>query len=192
MKITARAVTRAAAGALPAQGIVSIVPDLELAYGHGTVEVSSPDPRTPPSIELNFLGVEKDRSRLREGVRLGLELSRDPSFKGILADRVTPSDAETASDDAIDDWMMRVVRTSHHLCSSCRMGPASDPFAVTDQFGRVHGLDNLRIADASIFADVVRANTNATAILVGERIAEFVRTDLGAALETVQTDSSSS
>ena len=55
------------------------------------------------------------------------------------------------------------------------MGPASDPMAVVDQYGRVHGLDNLRIADASIMPDCIRANTNATTIMIGERIADFMR-----------------
>ena len=53
------------------------------------------------------------------------------------------------------------------------MGPASDPLAVVDQHGRVHGLENLRIADASIMPDCIRANTNATTIMIGERVADF-------------------
>ena len=56
------------------------------------------------------------------------------------------------------------------------MGPASDPLAVVDQYGRVHGLENLRIADASIMPDCIRANTNATTIMIGERVADFLKT----------------
>jgi len=182
MKITARTVTRAAAGTDPtAPGLVSIVPDLELAYGSGQIAVVSPDPAAAPSIDLNFLRLEEDRRRLRESVRIAIALSQHPSFEGILAERVTPLPSDLASDAALDAWMMRVVRTSHHLCGSCKMGPESDPLAVTDQYGRVHGIANLRIADASIFPDVVRANTNATAIMVGERIAEFTRAELSVA-----------
>ena len=55
------------------------------------------------------------------------------------------------------------------------MGPASDPMAVVDQYGRVHGLENLRIADASIMPDCIRANTNATTIMIGERVADFIK-----------------
>jgi choline dehydrogenase len=58
------------------------------------------------------------------------------------------------------------------------MGPASDPMAVVDQHGRVHGLEGLRVADASVMPDVVRANTNATTIMVGERMADLIRQDL--------------
>ena len=57
------------------------------------------------------------------------------------------------------------------------MGPASDPMAVVDQYGRVHGLDNLRIADASIMPDCIRANTNATTIMIGERVADFLKAE---------------
>ena len=56
-----------------------------------------------------------------------------------------------------------------------KMGPASDPLAVVDQFGRVHGLEGLRVADASIMPDCIRANTNATAMAIGERIADLVK-----------------
>ena len=65
--------------------------------------------------------------------------------------------------------------TSQHLCGTCKMGPASDSTAVVDQYGRVHGLDNLRVVDASIMPDVTRANTNATAIVIGERIADLMK-----------------
>jgi choline dehydrogenase len=57
------------------------------------------------------------------------------------------------------------------------MGPASDPLAVVNQYGRVHGLEGLRIADASVMPDCIRANTNATTIMIGERIAEFTQED---------------
>jgi choline dehydrogenase len=55
------------------------------------------------------------------------------------------------------------------------MGPASDSMAVVDQHGKVHGLENIRVADASIMPDCIRANTNATTIMIGEKIADYVR-----------------
>ena len=57
---------------------------------------------------------------------------------------------------------MRVVTTSHHISGTCKMGPASDPMAVVDQYGRLHGLDGLRVADAAIMLGCIRANTNVT------------------------------
>jgi choline dehydrogenase len=58
------------------------------------------------------------------------------------------------------------------------MGPASDPLAVVDQFGRIYGLDNLRVVDASIMPDCIRANTNVTTMMIGERIADFIRQEM--------------
>ena len=66
--------------------------------------------------------------------------------------------------------MMRKVTTSHHVSGTCKMGPASDPLAVVDQRGRVYGIDGLRVADAAIMPDCIRANTNVTSMVIGERI----------------------
>ena len=77
------------------------------------------------------------------------------------------------SDDALDDWMLREVTTGQHISCTCKMGPASDPMAVVDQYGKVHGLKGLRVVDASIMPDCVRANTNVTTMMMGERIADF-------------------
>ncbi|MGH2542616.1 MAG: GMC oxidoreductase, partial [Ardenticatenaceae bacterium] len=66
------------------------------------------------------------------------------------------------------------ITTGQHLTSTCKMGPASDPMAVVDQYGTVHGLQGLRVADASAMPDCVRANTNVTTMMIGERIADFM------------------
>jgi choline dehydrogenase len=69
---------------------------------------------------------------------------------------------------------MREVSTTNHPSGICKMGPASDPAAVVDQYGRVHGLEGIRVADASIMPDCVRANTNATTMMIGERMADLI------------------
>ncbi len=69
---------------------------------------------------------------------------------------------------------MANVLTRHHSSGTCKVGPASDPMAVVDQYSRVHGVDGLRIVDASIKPDVVRANTNVTAIMIGKRVADWI------------------
>jgi len=80
------------------------------------------------------------------------------------------------SDDAsVDRWVRRHVRTSHHISGTYTMGPDTDADALVDEFGRVRGVDNLRVADPSIMHDCVRANTNFTVIMIGERIADFMR-----------------
>ena len=70
--------------------------------------------------------------------------------------------------------MMREVSTTNHISGTCKMGPASDPTAVVDQYGRVRGLEGIRVADASIMPDCVRANTNATTMMIGERMADLI------------------
>jgi len=71
--------------------------------------------------------------------------------------------------------LLHHVTTTQHISGTCKMGPASDPLAVVDQYCRVHGLAGLRVADASVMPDVIRANTNATTIMIAERVADFIR-----------------
>ena len=71
--------------------------------------------------------------------------------------------------------MLRNVGTQHHSSGTCKMGPDDDPMAVVDQYCRVYGLEGLRVVDASVMPDVIRANTNATTIMIGERVADWIR-----------------
>ena len=80
-----------------------------------------------------------------------------------------------ASDDTLDAWVLRNLYTNQHMSGTCKMGRASDPMAVVDQYCRVHGLENLRVVDLSVCPNVVRANTNATAIMIAERTAGWVK-----------------
>ena len=146
-----------------------------LAEGAGELRLESSDPRVQPALDYRLLGPEVDRRRMREAVRKCVELGRQEQFAGIIEELVDPTDEDLASDDALDDWMMRRATTSHHVSGTCKMGPASDLKAVVDQYGRVHGVDGLRVADASIMPDCIRANTNATAMVIGERIGDLIR-----------------
>ena len=154
---------------------IGMVACLYLAESAGRLRLRSPDPRTQPFLDYNLLGTEFDMTRMRESVRICLKLADQEGFTEIIESCLDPSESDLASDDALDDWMLRNVRTSHHISGTCKMGPGSDPTAVVDQFGRVHGLSGLRVADASIMPDCIRANTNVTAMVIGERIADFVK-----------------
>jgi choline dehydrogenase-like flavoprotein len=112
---------------------------------------------------------------MRKAVRLAVQMAAGPAFEALVIERVLPTDADLASDEILDDWLMRNLGTSHHVSGTCKMGPASDSLAVVNQYGRVHGLEGLWIADASIMPDCIRANTNATTIMIGERVAEFIK-----------------
>ena len=87
----------------------------------------------------------------------------------------TPLDADLASNDALDAWIIRNLYTNQHMSGTCKMGLPSDSMAVVDQHCRVHGLENLRVVDLSVCPNVVRANTNATAIMIAERAAGWVK-----------------
>jgi choline dehydrogenase len=148
---------------------------LNLAAGQGEIRLTSPDPHVQPFLDYNYLQEEFDRERFREAIQICLKLGEHEAFKSIIAERIAPTDADLASDEALEDWMLRNISTTHHISGTCKMGPASDPMAVVDQYGRVHGLEGLRVADASIMPDCIRANTNLTTMMIGERIADFIR-----------------
>jgi choline dehydrogenase len=148
---------------------------LQLALGAGELRLQSNDPHMQPFLNYNYYTEPFDLERMRKAIRLIVRLSESPAFKELLRERVLPTDADLASDSALDDWLMANSGTSHHVSGTCKMGPASDPMAVINQYGHVHGLENLWVADASVMPDCIRANTNATTIMIGERIAEFLQ-----------------
>ena len=148
---------------------------LYLAAGAGHLELASPDPHTHPILDYNLLEEDFDRQRMREAVRICLDLARHDELASIIEERFSPTDADLESEDTLDEWLLRNVTTSHHISGTCKMGPASDPMAVVDQRGRVYGIDGLRVADASIMPDCIRANTNVTSMVIGERIADYIR-----------------
>tara|TARA_B100001013_G_C24238821_1_gene296242 strand:- start:8 stop:361 length:354 start_codon:yes stop_codon:yes gene_type:complete len=111
---------------------------------------------------------------MREGVRLCLKLGADPAFRDVFEGRTSPKDAEIASDEALDQWILENATTAQHSSGTCKMGLASDSMAVVDQFCCVHGIEGLRIVDASIMPEIIRANTNLTSVMIGERAAEWI------------------
>ena len=88
--------------------------------------------------------------------------------------RLSPSDDTLASDEALNRWLLDNVVTQHHSSGTCKMGPDDDPMAVVDARCRVRGVEGLMVVDASIMPDVVRANTNATTIMIAEKVAAGV------------------
>jgi choline dehydrogenase len=111
---------------------------------------------------------------MREGVRILLELLEHDDYREIALGTLNIDVADADSDAALDRWMRSVVATSHHVSGTCKMGPDSDAMTVVDQFGKVKGVDGLRVADAAIMHDCIRANTNLTTMMIGERVAEFI------------------
>ncbi len=167
--------------ATPMRGVDHVEPEgigvsqcLYMALSQGELTLRSSDPRQPPRIDLNLLDHPFDLARMRESVRMCAQLFRHDAFDGIVEERSGPSDEILESDEALDLWMRRQVITAHHVSSTCRMGPADDPMAVVDQYGKVHGAQGLRVIDASIMPEAVRANPNLTVIAMAEMAADFI------------------
>ena len=154
---------------------IRILAMVYLADSAGEMTLTSTDPHVQPFLDFHLLEAPFDRRRMREAVRIAVDVFDQPDFEDLVAERIGPLDSDLESDDALDEWLDREVTTGQHLAGTCKMGPSSDPMAVVDQFGKVHGVEGLRVADASVMPDVVRANTNVTTMMTGERIADFIR-----------------
>ncbi len=148
---------------------------LQNAVSAGRLRLASTDPHVQPDLNYDYLSDPYDRERMRGAVRLGLRISDHPLFRDIIAERLNPTDADLASDAALDNWLLRNACTQHHSSGTCKMGLATDPMAVVDQYCKVHGLEGLRVVDASVMPDVIRANTNATTIMIAEKVADWMR-----------------
>jgi choline dehydrogenase len=147
----------------------------------GALRLVDPDPHTPPDIRLNLAADAEDERRLIEGVRLLCALARTEALAAEHTGVVTLEDgralpaAEASAAVAGAAYVRRAVTHYVHPVGTARMGPAGDPGAVVDQYGRVHGVAGLRVADASVMPTIPRANTNLTCIMIGERIADWLR-----------------
>jgi choline dehydrogenase len=155
---------------------IRMLPVLDLAEGAGELRLQSTDPNVQPILDYRYLESDFDRRRMREMVRLALKLVEHPDFAPIVKELIEPTPADLVSDEALDNYLLRETATGQHSSGTCKMGPASDPMAVVDQYGKVHGLQRLRVVDASIMPDCIRANTNVTTMMIGERVAEFIKT----------------
>ena len=154
---------------------IGISASLQLALGKGELTLQSADPHVQPRLNYNYYQEEEDLRRMREAIRLGVRIAEQPCFSQILLERIMPTDEELESDEALNQWLRRNSGTSHHVSGTCKMGPDSDPMAVVDQFLKVKGIQGLRVADASVMPDCIRANTNATTLMIGEKLSDFIK-----------------
>ena len=140
----------------------------------GHVRARSRDVFEDPVIQPNYLSDPMDRRVTLAGLRLLRRLLTTPELAPFLADEVLPG-AEVQSDDALLDFAYANGSTTYHLIGTARMGPATDPTAVVDDQLRVHGLQGLRVADASIMPSMPSANTYATTLMIAEKAADMIR-----------------
>lgn len=150
---------------------IQITTSLYLATSKGTVSLRSSNPEEMPTISLNLLNTEADIIRMADGVRLACEIMDSQQMSAIVKERTSPANKILNDDVTLHRWLRETTTTGNHLTSTCAMGTDSNPLAVVDSQFKVRGLDNIYIADASIMPDCVRANTNVTTMMVGERLA---------------------
>jgi choline dehydrogenase len=146
--------------------------------GRGTVRIKSPDPLAPPAIQFNFLASDYDFQALIYGTRLSRKIAAQPALKPFVVEEVLPGTAVQTDDDIIEEIRVRGVSNLHPV-GTCRMGHEAD--AVVDPRLKVHGIEGLRVADASIMPQVPGGNTNAPSIMIGEKCAAMVLDDARAA-----------
>jgi choline dehydrogenase len=141
----------------------------------GRLRLRSADPGTPPAVDLNYLETTADRSRLRAAVWATAALLGTPAFTGRGPGLLAPTPRVLDDDHALDAWIQDHVGTAQHTCGTVPMGPEDAPEAVVDQFGRVRGVPGLRVADTSILPDAPQRGPAATAVVVGEVVADAIR-----------------
>ena len=161
-------------GEMVPSGTARIACALELPDGSGWVRLQSSDPTIQPSINYRYLHNENDMRRMRDAVKLACSILESDAYAGVSSGRIAPDDETLDSDDRLDAWIRQTLGSSRHVSGTCRIGPDGDAMAVTDQQCRVRGVEGLWVADSSIMPQVTRANTNATAIMIGERVADWV------------------
>lgn len=138
----------------------------------GTGTLASPDPLAKPLMHARHLATETDRLCMVEGLNLSRRLANTPALRAFIEREHAPGDDVPTTDEAMLGFARRTGGTIYHPTSTCRMG--GDGRSVVDTQLRVRGVEALRVADCSIMPTVVSGNTNAGAIMIGERCANFV------------------
>lgn len=137
----------------------------------GFIRLQSNDSRVAPIIQPNFLSHENDVKRLLFGLKKAMEIMDSSSFNDVRLTKMNWP-ARNSSDEDLIEHLKKTLETLYHPVGTCRMG--NDDNSVVNNKLQVHGISNLRIADASIMPDIISGNTNAACIMIGERAADFI------------------
>ena len=138
----------------------------------GRLAITSSDPAAPPRIEPNYLSDPHDRKVIVSAIRMLRDIYRQPAFANLWDEEVLPG-AQAATDGELLDFARRHGGTVFHACGTCRIG--KDDASVVAPDLRVHGIDCLRVVDASIMPTITSANTNAASLMIGQRGSELIR-----------------
>ncbi|NIR29041.1 MAG: choline dehydrogenase [Gammaproteobacteria bacterium] len=164
------AVSYDGSSALDADGFQAHVgPMRPTSVGH--VKLRSPNPREAPLILFNYMQTEGDRREMRDGVRLTREILAQQAFDRYRGSEIAPGDG-VRTDAEIDAFVRAKGESAYHPVGTCRMG--EHEAAVVDGACRVHGLEGLRVVDASIMPSITSGNTNAPTIMIAEKAADLI------------------
>jgi len=139
----------------------------------GSVTLRSANPREKPVIKFNYMSHEDDWADFRHCVRLTREIFNQAAFDPYRGAEIQPGE-RVQSDEEIDDFIRAHVESAFHPCGTARMGAVDDPLAVVDPECRVIGIENLRVADSSIFPRITNGNLNGPSIMVGEKATDHI------------------
>lgn len=138
----------------------------------GRIQLTSRDPRKHPSILFNYMSSEQDWQEFRDAIRITREIMAQPALDAYRGRELSPG-LDKKSDAELDAFVREHAETAFHPSCSCKMG--EDDMAVVDGQGRVHGMEGLRVVDASIMPLIITGNLNATTIMIAEKIADRIR-----------------
>ncbi|KHN49803.1 choline dehydrogenase [Pectobacterium fontis] len=138
----------------------------------GRVQVRSKDAREHPSILFNYMSTEQDWQEFRDAIRITRKIMAQPALDKYRGREISPG-LEVQTDEELDEFIRTHAETAFHPSCSCKMG--EDDMAVVDGQGRVHGMEGLRVVDASIMPQIITGNLNATTIMIAEKIADRIR-----------------
>ncbi|MEM0947186.1 MAG: GMC family oxidoreductase N-terminal domain-containing protein [Pseudomonadota bacterium] len=137
----------------------------------GTVRLASSDPKDAPLIDPNFWSDPYDREMSLRGLNMAREILRQPALAPFVRKEVLPGPGKTPEE--ILEYAISIAKTDHHPVGTCRMG--NDDMAVVDPELKLHGIEGLRVCDASVMPSINSSNTNAPAIMIGEKASDLVR-----------------
>jgi choline dehydrogenase/4-pyridoxate dehydrogenase len=138
----------------------------------GELKLVSADPAEPIRIRQNFMSTDKEWRTLRAGMRLMHDIMQRPDMAPFRAGDLNPV---FGSDAALDEHIRNTAITLHHPAGTCKMGPDNDESAVVDPHLRVHGVERLRVIDASVMPDLISGNINAPVMMIAEKAADMIR-----------------
>ena len=155
--------------------MMSVLAGLQRPLSRGSLTLVTRSATAQPRINLDFTSHPEDMRRLVDGLRLAWKVATSPAMAPMVESVALLTEDAMQSDEALEEYVRSTINTIYHPVATCRMGPDDDPGAVVDQYCRVRGIEGLRVVDASVMPAIPRANTNLTCIMIGERVADWMK-----------------